>query len=121
MGNLIWHEYSRFVSITANVCMYMQSDVSGGILTNHRMPQMRSGLPFSVCSIANSSGTLLVALCVTLEVFSAFSGPLTLNRTVVLNNLKQAFAKRGIVHNAHCQDSRHTNRLNDTWTIYPCH
>lgn len=77
MGKLIWHEYARFVSITATICesifLYVNAD-------SYTACQTAFGLDSGAFSTANSSGTLLVVLCVTQEVSStSFSLPLASN------------------------------------------
>lgn len=65
MGNLVWHEYSRYVSLTASVCEW-RADF-WAYVTDIAELKTLYGLASGDSSIASSSGTLLVELCVVQE------------------------------------------------------
>lgn len=58
MGTLIWHEYSRLISITATICeLTLASNVRLQLTWYYH--KMLFGLRSLVFSIVNFSGTLL--------------------------------------------------------------
>ena len=67
MGKLIWHEYARYVSLTASICRSLQPAVA---LPNIAFVQTVFGLLSLACFTVNSFGTLLVVFYVTRVVYS---------------------------------------------------
>jgi len=86
MGNLIWHEYSRLVAITASVCESFVLPLSPGLLINlatraavlivrvsREYLQIHFGPAFGVSFGASFSGTSLEEQCETQEDCSEFT------------------------------------------------
>ena len=70
MGNLVWHTYARFVSITASVCKYLRLSChrsKGADRPFRTSPQMPFGQDSGASSTVNTFSTLWVVHCATLE------------------------------------------------------
>lgn len=72
MGNLIWHEWARYVSLTATVCKLSSAHRSQEWMTDTATIQTLYGQPSGEYCTVNSSGTSLVALCVRPVVSSTY-------------------------------------------------